>query len=124
MSALQVRVHELEVEQAVLANIITWLLRGKVGASSKTMLAWYLDRGSEDAYYPLDGSDFGRCLGFLAAVPAAAEDMSIYADISPVWERLVRRWEEIKRLYVEEVAIENYAMPKTSNLIRMIVSGG
>jgi hypothetical protein len=117
-------VGELVAENATLAKIITWLLRGKVGASSKTMLSWYLDRSSEDAYYPLDGSDFGRCLGFLAAVPAAAEDMSIYAAISPVWARLVGRWEEIKRLYVEETAIENYAMPKTSNLIRMIVSGG
>lgn len=95
--------------EATPAGLMEWMLSGKTGLSSLCIVQvlthtpapteWYM-RGR----YPLDPSDFGRCLGLLAAVPEFEGRLDAVARVYPMWAPLVREWDALKALYIEEVA--------------------
>jgi hypothetical protein len=83
-------------------QVVTWLLRGDVGLSSKAMAGAVLgvDAGRRN---PSDPNDFQRCIRFLAAVPLAYKKMHLVADLSPAWAALVENWGELEILYAQEM---------------------
>jgi hypothetical protein len=87
-------------------QVIEWLASGETGTSSKTM-AFYLGFGvrPKDASYPLDPADFDRCLRLLEAVPALREQIPRLAMLSPEWERLAKRWDEVEKCHLYEVGL-------------------
>jgi hypothetical protein len=91
-----------ETQQAV----IKWLANGKTGLSSETMAFW-LAFGilPDDSSYPADPADFNRCLGLLAVAPALRADLGKMKSVSKRWARLVDRWDEIERTFIEEVGL-------------------
>lgn len=86
-------------------SLAKWLMSDDTGASSKTMAAVMFDfeisflRGS---YFPLDASDFGRCVRFLEAVPEARERLPRMKQVSAKWAVLVDCWDELTALYHDE----------------------
>lgn len=85
-------------------GLTAWLASDRVGSSSKYM-AHVLTGKTWGAKYahPHDPSDFGRCLGLLEAVPAFRDRLSMMSAESGEWDRLVHSWDEIERLYREEL---------------------
>jgi len=85
-------------------GLTAWLASDRTGVSSKYM-AHVLTGKTLGAKYahPHDPSDFGRCLGLLEAVPAFRDRLSMMSAESGEWDRLVHSWNEIERLYREEL---------------------
>ena len=80
----------------------------------------------ENKSFPLDPDDLNRCLLFLAAVPEAREHLDEVATISPVWGRLVARWDEIEKTFLDEAGLDwcnSFSAPKTYRLMQEIISG-
>jgi hypothetical protein len=83
-----------------------WFASGDTGISS--MAIWRHMRSGDardgrwGANIPLDPSDFGRCYRLLAAFPAWRLRIGEMARYSG-WAPLVARWEDLERLYVEEL---------------------
>jgi len=95
-------------------GLLAWIRCDDAGQSSKYML-WKLSpsplryqcgRGdfSDPTYqtYPLDPSDFGRCVGLLDAAPELRDSLPKMAECEPVWAALVAAWSELESLYREE----------------------
>lgn len=82
-----------------------WLACDETGASSQVMssrLTGRPFRHRRDTEYPHDPGDFGRCVGFLDAVPEAREKLTTMRDVSPQWAALIDNWQELESLYREE----------------------
>jgi len=96
----------MQTDVAVSAGmgLTAWLASDRTGLSSKYM-AHVLTGKTLGAKYahPHDPSDFGRCLGLLEAVPAFRDRLSMMSAESGEWDRLVHSWDEIERLYREEL---------------------
>ena len=58
---------KLGEENARLREALKWALSGRVGLSSKELVACYFDMEAE-AYNPLDKGDRGRCIGAIRAI--------------------------------------------------------
>lgn len=84
-----------------------WLASDDTGMSSQFMareLCGARVRLEHDAKpYPLDPSDFGRCVRFLAAVPFARAKIGELTKHGPVWAAYVAQWAEMEALYAEEL---------------------
>lgn len=102
-----------------------WLGGHDTGVSSLTMAAVMFSAGNyvgnpHRYSHPHDSNDFGRCHRFLKAVPGSRDKLHLMAAVSPVWHKLVEKWDTITALYVEEV--NNCGTPhKAHNLITSIV---
>lgn len=70
--------------------IMTWLLTGWVGASSKAMAA-HMSGLPCDGSYPLDPDDFNRCLLFIEAVPGSRAMLPKMATLNKTWAALVEQ---------------------------------
>ncbi len=81
-----------------------WLASDDTGLSSRFMAHICAGGPGGDHYghYPHDPSDFGRCLGFLEAVPEARENLDKLRQYGPEWGNYVATWAELERLYREE----------------------
>lgn len=105
-----------------LAKVASWLRDGERGASSNTMCKRIfgipVDAG---ANHPHDPDDLRRCLAFLDATEAH-DKVSLMADVSEVWQRLVFRWDELIATFRKEVS-EGKSAPKTYSLMRAILGG-
>lgn len=53
--------------------------------------------------HPLDPSDFGRCHRLLHAIPGWRARIGEMAAASEEWANLVKHWDELERLYLEEL---------------------
>jgi hypothetical protein len=53
--------------------------------------------------HPRDPEDFGRCYRFLRAVPTASDKLDSVAKLSPTWKNIIDNWDELARLYLEEL---------------------
>jgi hypothetical protein len=85
-------------------GLTAWLASDRVGNSSKYMAHVFTGKTLGVKYaHPHDPSDFGRCLGLLDAVPAFRERLAMMSAESVEWDRLVHSWDEIERLYREEL---------------------
>ena len=108
----------------MLEKILDWFANGQVGESSKAMAC--VAMGNPNNVYlphPSDPADFNRCLLLLDAVPEIKNVMDKVANISEVWGKLVARWDEVERCFINEVGKNwcnaKYA-PKTYKLMKEI----
>lgn len=110
-------------------SVLTWLANGETGISSETLAFWVAfaikkhDRG-----HPRDPADFNRCLQLLRAAPALRQHLHKMSSVSPEWSRLVARWDEIERVFIEEVGVDwakNKRTPakKTYALMDSVIQG-
>lgn len=107
-------------------KILHWFATREVGSSSKAMASCISGiNGGED--HPLDPDDFNRCLLFLTVVPEARNHLHKVKKLSPVWSRFIDRWEEIEKLFLDEVGLDwcnGNSAPKTYKLMQQIIAGG
>lgn len=100
-----------------LHDVAMWLRTGERGASSNAMCKRIFaipdDAGAD---HPYDPDDLRRCLQFLCATDAH-DKVSLMADVSPEWGRLVSNWTEITAAFEAESANGKQA-PKTYALIK------
>lgn len=97
-----------------------WLATGQVGLSSKAM-AMAVCEIPCDNDYPLDPSDLNRCLLMLKAIPEVRDHFDKVAALSPIWKRLIDRWDEIEACFLEEVGLnwsKGDSAPKTYKLMQ------
>jgi len=82
-----------------------WLHHGEVGLSSKTI--WRVMTGhpvaARDQTTPSDPDDFRRCHLLLEAFPAWRARLPEVAARYPAWAPLVREWDRLTALYLEEI---------------------
>lgn len=90
-------------------GFMQWLASGDRGASSNTLAqhltGWSCMQGLGRGH-PRDPSDFGRCLELLKQVPALKPMLPQMADVSPEWDALVARWDDIEKSFLAEVGWE------------------
>lgn len=92
------------VEAKEAMGLSAWLASDDVGMSSKWMAYALSGRsGSPEYRYPLDPSDFGRCLGLLKAAPELRAKLPMLRGRSREWTALVDHWDELESLYNEEL---------------------
>lgn len=83
--------------------VAAWLRGPDTGLSSMAMLSKLTGVETRDKKaIPRDSSDFGRCLGLLAAAPEFRDRMNEVATISPEWSAVVEHWAELETLYHSE----------------------
>lgn len=102
-------------------KILEWLLRGNVGASSRTMAAVFAGFKPADLSHPNDPSDFRRCLLFLEAVPEARHELHKMRDLTPEWAALINCWGELQHTFMQEVGLSyehGLEAPKTYELMK------
>lgn len=105
-------------------NATKWLLKGQIGLSSKSMLAAHLGDTTVEINHPYDPSDFNRCLLMLEMVPEARGSFDEIAKLSPVWARLIERWGEVEKSFIDEVGLgwsKANRAPKTYKLMKEII---
>ncbi|GHT25835.1 hypothetical protein FACS18942_01850 [Planctomycetales bacterium] len=70
-----------------------WLLTGKVGLSSTTLLCNRIDI-KQPINFPYDNSDFTRCLRLSQYIPEVPEDeyKNKLGEVSPVWKQIFDHW--------------------------------
>lgn len=78
---------------------LRWLCGGEVGLSSKAMMTHFEGLPNDDpTFHPLDPADFRRCCLLLDAIPEYRARLDELRALSPVWDRLVDRWDEFEAL--------------------------
>jgi len=107
-------------------GLVRWLAGGERGSSSNTIvqvLTGLPSFGNWSPAYPLDVSDFRRCLLLLEACPELVLRFSMMAEVSEIWKRFVERWDAIKVTLEKEAPDwrknKGYT-PRTSALIHEI----
>jgi hypothetical protein len=115
--------HDKEVDSAFMkGNILAWFSTGEVGLSSAAMATRIAGISGGGKNHPHDPDDLNRCLLFLAAVPEARQHMDKLRSLSPVWSRLVDRWDEIEDMFLDEVGFgwEQRGKPATETYRLML----
>lgn len=109
----------------VVQKVALWFATGSVGISSKAMATWIgLGELPSDRGHPYDPDDLDRCLRLLEAVPELREKLPAMRGLSPQWEALVNRWDEVERSHLEEVGLgwtKARSAPRTYKLMREIL---
>lgn len=112
-------------------KIADWLLDGEVGESSRAMAEASIGRterkrwAGHDNYfaYPYDPDDFRRCLLLIERIPEIEDKaFAVLRKAHRPWPCLVGRWDEIKKLFLEEWGPErnSKSAPKTYALMNKI----
>lgn len=82
---------------------IEWLIAGKTGKSSETIL--HVLEGTPPPRFgpsvPHDPADFGRCQNLLEEFPVYRSRLQEVADRYPAWVGLVRDWGKLTALFEE-----------------------
>lgn len=107
-------------------GLTEWLMSGERGLSSECMARHLTgrparSRSTGEADYPLDPSDFRRCLQLLNATLGMRENLPLMATASPTWARLVDRWADIEALFLEEQAENTGRAPRTYALMSEVI---
>lgn len=103
-------------------KILDWFVTGRVGASSKAMACAVLGM-KHDKSHPRDPADFNRCLLLLEQAPEIRQHMDKVAAINDTWAKLVERWDEVERCFMDEVGrdwCKARSAPKTYDLMKTI----
>lgn len=107
-------------------KILNWLASGEVGTSSKTIAMKMVGVELKDGCHPLDPDDFNRCLLLIAAVPEIRPRLKEMADVSPQWNRLIGRWDEIEKTFISEAGLDwcrAFTAPETYELMKQCLRG-
>lgn len=80
-----------------------WAKSWDTGASSMTIYHFMRSGLTYRAAVPYDLSDFGRCYRLLKTSPAWRARMSEMGEAIPSWAALASNWDELERLYEEEI---------------------
>ena len=117
-----------EIEERVTRNrdtVEAWLKGADVGMSSKA-LAMTLSGMAVSALgkreckaHPYDPADIGRCFRMLDRFPELRENLHLMKKASPVWEKLIDRWDDLRALYNEEFPTGK--APKLYDLIQELI---
>ena len=106
-------------------NLNNWLANGDRGISSEAIASHLTGinfvSGHWFSTHPVDPSDFGRCMELLDAVPEFRPRLKEMAEVSPIWAGLVECWDELERLYREEVSTGK--APKLYDRMQEIIDG-
>lgn len=108
-------------------KILMWFATGRVGLSSKSMALAVLDYPNDPQWgvqYPCDPDDLNRCLLLMEAAPEIREHMDKVAALSERWARLVARWDELEKSFLDEVGLnwtKGERAPRTYKLMREIL---
>ena len=88
---------------AITPNINRWLKKGERGISSETIISHLtgINVGS-DSGPPHDPDDLRRCHLLLCAAPELRAQLPRMAEVCPVWRRLVKHWDELVALMINE----------------------
>jgi hypothetical protein len=95
------RTQETYSQDCLSSDAIRWLAHGEHGESSQAMFMKLTGvelhkRGPlNKSAYPFDASDLRRCRLLLEAVPELNEWLHKMREVSPIWEALVGRWDEV-----------------------------
>jgi hypothetical protein len=89
-----------------------WIVSGDTGVSSKTIWSVMNNVAPDHADVPHDPSDFGRCFRLLLLVPEWRKRLYQVAFFYPGWAPLVREWDALSALYIEELKNKNGMAPK------------
>ena len=103
-------------------KILEWFATGRVGASSKAMACAAAGLPG-DKSHPYDPDDLNRCLLLLEAVPEIRDCMDKVAEISGTWAKLVTRWDEVEKCFLDEVGLnwcKANSASKTYELMKQI----
>lgn len=95
---------EAGVKQEYGDGVCAWLAGTDTGASSKVLalkLAFPMVPPQRKDH-PYDPDDIGRCFRFLDRFPDLKRNLPLMKTVSPVWERLVDHWDELRALWDEE----------------------
>jgi len=104
-------------------KILKWFGTGRVGASS-TAMALAAVGMPNDGSHPHDSADLNGCLLLLDAVPEIRQHMDKVAAMSDEWARLVARWGELERCFLDEAGFDGCKSKNacgTYNLMRTIL---
>ena len=86
-------------------KLLTWLLTGEVGVSSKAIATIMAGLPVDDKFgtTPSDPDDFKRCLKLVNSIPEIRTRLNEMAQVSERWGKLVARWDEIESQFMAEV---------------------
>jgi hypothetical protein len=96
------------------ANLQKWWNGPDTGTSSKALYTTLTGQGGvslDQRDPPSDPSDFGRCFRFLQAFPELRARIGEMRTVKG-WAPLVDAWDELERLYLEEVPNHRGAAPR------------
>lgn len=103
-------------------KILNWFGTGRVGASSKAMALAAIG-APNDGSHPYDPDDLNRCLLLLEKVPEIRQHMDKVAAINETWGKLVSRWDEVEKSFIDEVGFnwsKARSAPKTYKLMKEV----
>lgn len=86
-------------------KVLKWFATGETGMSSEAMASAVCGIESQK-WHPCDPADFNRCLKLIRDVPEIKEHMGKVSALSPVWEKLVARWDEVEKCFLDEVGLD------------------
>ena len=110
---------------------LAWLLGASTGLSSLTIFSVLSERHAGEAIrrlgpwgsnVPLDPDDFRRCRRLLETVPGWRGRLGEVAAAYPEWGPLVRDWETLEALYVEE--LPSGRCPKLYERMQVLIEEG
>lgn len=107
------------VKSSVDSRLLTWFLRGEVGASSKTLVHFYKGeefRCDDFPTGPIDVSDFRRCYLLVQAIPEIKEVFPLVAKHVPSFKGVIENWDKISAAYERERGAGN--CPETYRLLK------
>lgn len=86
-----------------------WASGGDTGNSSLTIYSFFQGppRRAFTPSIPWDPDDFGRCYRLLKLAPHWRANLEAIAHVWPEWRPLVENWDEMERLYLEELPTGN-----------------
>lgn len=108
-------------------NILMWFATGQVGTSSKAMVLAVLDFPQDPDWpdeYPYHPVELNGCLLLLEAAPEIRDHMDKVAALSERWARLVARWDELEKCFLDECGLDwskGYEAHWTYKLMREIL---
>lgn len=77
-----------------------WAATADTGVSSLAILSMMTGVQPTSRFcYPHDGSDLGRCIGLLNAVPEYRERLAEMKVVGPEWSALVDHWPELEAMH-------------------------
>ncbi|MFL9611017.1 hypothetical protein ACKF11_13100 [Methylobacillus sp. Pita2] len=88
-------------------RVTGWLTGEHVGASSSAIVTRMLNLQNGNRSHPHDGSDFHRCLKLLKAVPEFKANLNLMREVSPEWDDLVDRWDELELRHRQAIYLDN-----------------